>query len=272
MSVTMERPENLMVFLPQSSAIKLLGSKDDATQQAALLQGQAFLNAAPVTIWMNGEGPQLVPGAAATRSDQSSPAQAEVVPGGNAQPAAENASAVPSKPKDPPPAPPRDTSPEALSSLQSSNQTALEKLVKDLDPQVHFVKYAAPSFVAFRQGIYLELSLNTQIDQLGGGSRYKIAAIAFDEHIAHLVRPVLGYFKDDPQFDGISFSTTVHLSGKTQAAGKSQAVEYFFPFSALRCYERYDCTGQQLIDAGTVLLNGERIGLDLQAAEAETGH
>jgi hypothetical protein len=27
------------------------------------------------------------------------------------------------------------------------------------------------------------------------------------------------------------------------------------------------CTGQQLIDAGTVLINGERVGLDLQIAE-----
>jgi hypothetical protein len=47
----------------------------------------------------------------------------------------------------------------------------------------------------------------------------------------------------------------------------SQAVEFFFPFTALRCYERYDCTGQQLIDAGTVLINGERVSLDLQIAE-----
>ena len=44
-------------------------------------------------------------------------------------------------------------------------------------------------------------------------------------------------------------------------------MKFFFPFSALRCYERYDCTGQQLIDAGTVLINGERVSLDLQIAE-----
>ena len=274
MSVSMERPENLMVFLPQSSAIKVLGSKDDATQQAALLQGQAFLNAAPVTIWINGEGPQLTPGTPPgdSRSEQSTPAQAaaEVVQSGNAQPqaAAAGGSSAVSKPKDPLPVPPRDTSPDALSGLQSSNQELLGKLVKELEPQAHFVTYAAQSFVAFRQGIYLELSLNTTLPEPAGGSRYKIAAMAFDDHIAHLVRPVLGYFKDDPQFDGVSFSTTVHVAGKPSSASKSEAVEFFFPFSALRCYERYDCTGQQLIDAGTVLANGERIGLDLQGAEA----
>jgi hypothetical protein len=140
--------------------------------------------------------------------------------------------------------------------------------VKELDAQAHFVSYAAPTFVAFRQGIYLELSMNTNLPESAGGSRYKLAAVAFDDHVAHLVRPALAYFKDEPKFDGIGFSTTVHVAGKSAAASTSQAVEFFFPFSALRCYEKYDCTGQQLIDAGTVLVNGERVGLDLQVAEA----
>jgi hypothetical protein len=147
----------------------------------------------------------------------------------------------------------------------------LETMLKELDPQAHFVSYAAPSFVAFRQNIFLELSLNTPLNEAAAGSRYRLAAMAFDDHIAHLVRPVLGYFKadpkQDPKFDGIGFSTTVHVSGKNQPASGSEAVEFFFPLSALRCYESYDCTGQQLIDAGTVLINGERVSLDLQIAE-----
>ena len=44
-------------------------------------------------------------------------------------------------------------------------------------------------------------------------------------------------------------------------------MEFFFPLAALRCYESYDCTGQQLIDGGTVLINGERVSLDLEIAE-----
>jgi hypothetical protein len=94
-----------------------------------------------------------------------------------------------------------------------------------------------------------------------------LAALAFDNHVSHLIRPVLGYFKDDSQFDGIGFSTNLHLTGKAGASTSPEAVEFFFPFSALRCYEKYDCTGQQLIDAGTVLINGERVSLDLQIAE-----
>lgn len=95
--------------------------------------------------------------------------------------------------------------------------------------------------------------------------------MAFDDHIARLIHPVLGYFRPDPKedlkFDGIGFSTTVHVTGKNQPAPGSEAVEFLFPLTALRCYESYDRTGQQLIDAGTVLINGERVSLDLQIAE-----
>ena len=45
------------------------------------------------------------------------------------------------------------------------------------------------------------------------------------------------------------------------------AVEFIFPTTALLCYERFDCTGQQLINLAFVLINGERVSLDLQSAE-----
>jgi hypothetical protein len=275
MNVAMERPENLLVFLPQNAALKLLTAKDESGQQAALLEGQTLLNAQPVTIWLNGEGPRLAAGDVHTdapmESHNASQAGAEIVYGSDGRP--EQSTPVPSLPKpaipSPPPRLPRDTSPEALASLQAANKEVLSTMLKELDPQAHFVAYAAPNFVAFRQGIYLEFSLNSPLPESAAGSRYRMAAFAFDDHIAHLIRPVLGYFKDEPKFDGISFSTTLRLPGK--ASGGSEAVEFFFPFAALRCYEKYDCTGQQLIDAGTVLVNGERVGLDLQVAEGGSG-
>ena len=133
--------------------------------------------------------------------------------------------------------------------------------------------------IAFRKGAYLEFSVNTTLPA-AGGSRYKLAALAFDEHIAHLVRPMMAYFKGDLDFDGIAFSTTIHQDdkpGATQAANAAtaasaaqgnEAVEFFFPADASRCYESYDCTGQQLMDQGSVLINGERVSLDLQTAES----
>jgi len=94
-----------------------------------------------------------------------------------------------------------------------------------------------------------------------------MAAVAFDEHVSHVLRPMMAYFKGDLDFDGIAFSTTIHLQDKPAASQGSEAVEFFFPVEALRCYETFDCTGQQVIDQGSVLINGERVNLDLQMAE-----
>ena len=265
MGVSMERPENLMVFLPRSGAIKLLAAKDETSQQAALLQGEVFLNAQPISIWLNDK---VLPPAANDLPDDTSASTAS----GQAQTGTEVAATPsPLKPNEPPPSPPRDTSTQALAAVQLSNQPIVDQIVKELESQAHFVAYAPPRFVAFRQGIYLELSLNSNLPASAAGSRYKLAATAFDEHIAHLIRPLLGYFKDEKEFDGIGFSTNIHLSGKP-AVSASEAAEFFFPLSSLRCYEKYDCTGQQLLDAGTVLINGERVALDLQIAEGGSNH
>jgi hypothetical protein len=281
MGVGMEHPENLMIFLPQRAAIKLLGSADQTAQQAALLEGKALLNAQPVNIWLNGEEPPLP----ADRSSSSSSASgksssldagADVSQTDSApvQPGAFQPAMAPKPKETPAPVPlPRDTSPQALASLQASGQEIIGQMTKELDSQAHFVGYAPPRFVVFRQGIYMEVSLNTSLAETASASRYKLAALAFDEHIAHLLRPTLEYFKGEQNFDGVGFSTTVHLEGKTGAARvNSEAIEFFFPFSALRCYASYDCTGQQLVNEGTVLINGERVSLDLQIAEGGSSH
>jgi len=273
--VAVERPENLVVILPQDAAARLVNAADDTSRQAAVLQAEAFLNAKPATIWLNGEGPQLAQ--QAPPDDPSAAPQtstgAEIVHNGPQPPTDRIPSPVhlPTLKPAEPPKPPRDTSSEALASLQSTLKPILDTLVKELDPQARFVAYAPPSFIAFRNSVYLELSVNTTLAELPAASRYRLAALAFDDHISHLIRPVLGYFKDDSQFDGVAFSASLHLSGKPAANASSQAVEFFFPFPALRCNLHYDCTGQQLIDAGAVLINGERVSLDLQIAEGGNG-
>jgi hypothetical protein len=258
MGVSMQSPENFVVYLPQQAAIRLVAAKDETAQQSALLQAQSFVNAEPVTLWISGEGPQLPP--------QTEDAQKHEDAGKASADSPEKAKAE-SKPAAPAP-PPRDLSPAALSTLQTEKQAQIAELVKGLNEQAHFVSYTNPAFVAFREGIYLDLSITTNLPESAAGSRYKVAASAFDEHVSHLIRPALTYFKDEQAFDGIGFSTSVHISGKC-CTNFSEAVEYYFPFSALQCYAKYDCTGQQLIDAGTVLVNGERIGLELQSAESK---
>lgn len=101
-------------------------------------------------------------------------------------------------------------------------------MVKELETDAHFIVYAPPAFIAFRHQAYLELSVGTVLPE--GASRYKLAALAFDEHISPLIRRVLTYFPSDQNFDGISFSTTVHTPSRPGvAATKTLSVEFFFP-------------------------------------------
>jgi len=278
MGMPIERAENLMVYLPQSAAVKLVKAQTKLQQQVAMLESEVFLNANPFDILLTDEELPVANEITDTRQGSSAtatlPAIREISVDGNSkvQPIPATTPVAPDpKPVAPPPAAPtprRDTSPEALAALSSSIEGVNNELVKELEPQAHFIAYAPPAMIAFRHQVYLELSISTTLSEPPRTSRYKLAALAFDNHISPLIRRVLAHFAGDQAFDGISFSTTVHGSGK---AGTLQlaplSVELFFPLSTLRCYESYDCTGQQLIDAGAVLINGERVTLDLQLAE-----
>jgi len=265
LGMNMESPENLVLALPKDAAVRLVTAKNENDSQAALLDGQFFFNSEPFILYLSDRAAE-----AAAKKQEGSVA---AVNPSTVKPPAVSASAAnmhPSQPSvvlAPPAAPPRDTSPEALAKIQTSDQKLIDVVVKELDSQAHFVSYAPPVMVAFRKNAYLEFSLNTTLPTTTAGSRYKMAALAFDDHIAHVVRPMMAYFKGDLDFDGIAFSTTIHQQDKPAASQGSEAVEFFFPVEALRCYETFDCTGQQLIDQGSVLINGERVNLDLQMAE-----
>ena len=79
----------------------------------------------------------------------------------------------------------------------------------------------------------MQLSLITQLHESHEGARDQATALAFDDNIAHLIRPVLDYFKGGSTFDGIDFSASIHPPDKTEGA---IAAEYIFNFPPLRCY------------------------------------
>jgi hypothetical protein len=265
--VQTESPENIVLILPRASAEKLIAAKTPHEQQSALMEGQVFLDAKPFDLWLSEVPPS---GEQAARAEAASPNEQPATTSGSATGTAvtpATSSTALRFPADPP----RLTSPEALAGLQSGHQDLLARMTRELDSQAHFVSYAPPGFIAFHQGVYLQLSLTSTLDPASAGSQYKQAALAFDNHVAHLIRPVFSYFEKDSSFDGIDFSTSVRLASEG-GKGSSEAVEFIFPFSALRCYQQYDCTGQQLLNSGFILINGERVGLDLQPAESGAAH
>ncbi len=239
--VTTERAENVVLSIPRDAAILLVSASTAAERQSALQQAAMFVDSQPLALGPPRDSP------VAESAPPPPPVPVAVKPA-------------------PPPPPARDTSPDSLKALQAAWQDTLNRVVRDLDASARFVGYAPPSFINFRKGAYLQLSITTPLPATAAGSRYRLAALAFDEHIAHLIRPLMAYFKDDPNFDGIDFSTSIRLGGAAEAGG-SMAVEYVFSIAALRRYEQYDCTGQDLINSGFILINGERVGLDLQSAE-----
>jgi len=244
LGVSGEHAENVVLVIPKAAALRLIAAPDEPTQAMALEEGTLFINGEAATIWgrMTTDAP-TAPVAAPPPAQAPAPVPPAVV----VKPAPAPTVAAP------------EPTPEALKGLQTAYQETLDKMVRELDQTAHFVSYAPPVFVNFHKGIYLQLSIATTIQSPEPSSRYRAAALAFDEHIAHLIRPVLACFKEAPQFAGIDFSTTVKPAG--------QAVEYIFDMANLHCYAQFDCTGQQLINSGYVLINGERVTLDLEGAE-----
>jgi hypothetical protein len=282
MGMPIERLENLMVYFPQSAAVKLVAAQNNLALQGALLGADVFLNAKQLDIWLTDnqqvatiESESAAPETPKTTIPPTTVAVADksfaVIPQATNDAAIQPATKPTTAPAPPPQPPARDTSPQALATLQLSIQGASNHMLKELEPEAHFVTYAPPAFITFHHQVYLELSMTTILAEPPQTSRYKLAALAFDEHISPLIRRVLTYFPGDQNFDGISFSTTVR--GRTKPGvptAKPLAVEFFFPMESLRRYESYDCSGQQLINDGIVLINGERAGLDLELAQGSS--
>jgi hypothetical protein len=269
LKVDTEGPENLTLIIPRTMAERLAGAKDQETAQAALLESTVYINGELLTLWLSGDdAPADVKDHYLARRKPAEKKNTDddvVEPGtlvsSRLIPESDLLKQVREyKSK------PHQVSPEKLDQLQTASQAEVQRLLADLKEQANFVDYAPPAFIAFHDGAYLQLNINTQLERPAGSSQYRIAALAFDTHISHLLRSVLKYFPGHPQFDGIDFSTTVHQSGDYP----SEAVEFVVPFSAIECYAKYDCTGQELISRSIILINGERVTLDLQRAESDS--
>lgn len=263
LNVSTEAPENVVLILPREIAHKLVDAKTPEQQQAAVLDAEVYVDGKPLVLWLTGEEPQAAPkgydhskprqrkSASLTEPDPS-PVGFDLTSSDTpiVSPRLVSASATPV----------RIVTPETLRELDLRYADTIVRMMHDLDAQAHFIPYAQPGFIAFHQGAYLQVPIETELPAGTAGSQYRLAAMAFDQHIIHLVRASLTYFNNASSFDGIDFSTTV----KTPGSQSVQSVEYIFNFRAMECFAKYDCTGQQLLSAGIVLINGDRAGIDLQ--------
>src|SRR5215469_7683532 len=263
MGVREEQAENVTVIIPVPSAQKLVDAKKNDQKQSAVLESRIYLNGQPYALWVHeGSPPEDWQGRYASPINKK---PAETPTAAPNQPGASEATVSPNLLKATP-TPIRILTPETLAKMQRQNQNSIDRMVESLNKEAHFFPYAPPTFIGFRQGAYLQLSISTELDAPSGTSRYKQAALAFDDHVSHLIRPLLEFFPGEVDFDGVDLSSVIHLKNSND---KIQAVEFFFPIRMMRCFANYDCSGQQLINSGAVLINGERSELDLQFAEGK---
>jgi hypothetical protein len=248
--MTIDRFENATITLSRATAQKVAGSNDPALQLAALTEANISVDGRPLRL--NGK----VDAPAAVTDSQISPARPETPIAVGVAPSVERTARSQAAPV--------QKTDLHTSTLQTGDlQTGIEAMLKSLAEQAHFDPAAKPEVTRFRDAFYLRISVITSLPPDAAGSQYRLAALAFDRHVSHLIRPALPYFKSTTGLDGIAFRATVSAGENS----RSEVVEFFFPLTELQRYDRYDITGQQLINAGFVLINGERVGLDLQAAE-----
>jgi hypothetical protein len=168
------------------------------------------------------------------------------------------------------PAPPPAASPADAGALQAKYQSDLDSLSKEGCARFHFVEYAKPEFVMFRNKIYLSLTLKNPAPfdfDKDRTSIYKRAAQSFDLFLAPALKPLLAKVPADPQLAGLDVTVLVEAVSPLGTSPKSEALEFLCPIQLMRRFAEAEITNQELIDQSVVLVNGVRIALNLQQVE-----
>jgi len=201
------------------------------------------------------------------KSNQSAPtvsSPALVAPAGSAPTSADPVSLAPT-PADPLPAAPHFV-PADADRLNEKYQAQLASMAKEGAAKFHFLDYAPPTFMIFRDQIALQMTLRNSI-QFGPakGSIYKRAAQSFDLFLAPQLKDLSDRISSDLEFQLFDFSVLNKLS--PGAKGTSEAIEFICPRTALKQFVNAEITNQQLLDQSAILVNGVRIALNLQLVE-----
>lgn len=152
-----------------------------------------------------------------------------------------------------------------VDALQNKLQLQLDALGKEGAAKFHFVAYAPPSLVLFRDQIYFQLTLrNPAPFDKNVTSIYKRAAQSFDLFLAPLLKDLLTRIPATPEISGLDITVLDQFASNTSS---SEALEYICPLPSLHQFVDYTITNQDLINQSVVLVNGVRIALNLQQVE-----
>jgi len=285
-----EGKEILVVVLDRDDAWALARASTDSTRQEILNRSKVYVSGTDFGLSLTERDPLNVqalprsvpakPDATSTarsstlvtrssllKSNHSQPSVSPLVPAPAADPAPASPNPVlPSlKPADPSPASAPST-PADAERLNEKLHAQLAALAKEGATKFHFVDYAPPTFMVFRNQIALQMTLRNSI-QFGPvkGSIYKRAAQSFDLFLAPQLKDLSDRISPDLEFQLFDFSVLNKLS--TSAKGTSEAIEFICPQTAIKQFVNAEITNQQLLDQSIILINGVRIALNLQLVE-----
>jgi len=287
-SYDFEGKENLVLVLDRIDAWALSGAITDPVRQEILNRNKIYVSGTDFGLSLTERDPlnvQALPRSIPARPDATSTARSSTLVtrspllnlnhplpavspavAAPADPVPANANPSPSSPKDsdPPPLPP--SAPADADRLNEKYQAQLASLAKLGAAKFHFVDYAPPTFMVFRDQIALQMTLRNSL-QFGPakGSIYKRAAQSFDLFLAPQLKDLSDRISPDVEFQFFDFSVLNKLSPGPK--GTSEAIEFICPRVAVKQFVNAEITNQQLLDQSIILVNGVRIALNLQLVE-----
>jgi hypothetical protein len=153
-----------------------------------------------------------------------------------------------------------------LDKIQAKYQTQLDSLAKEGESRFHFVNYAPPSFISFRERIYLQLTVrNPNSFDKDQTSIYRRSARTFDLFLAPMLKDIISKVPSAQEFAGLDVTVLTQFAPNNSSS--SEAIEFVCPYPALVQFIAYQITNQDFIDESVVLVNGVRIALNLQQVE-----
>ncbi|HYM13842.1 MAG TPA: hypothetical protein VEU62_24095 [Bryobacterales bacterium] len=276
-----EGKEILVVVLGREDASTYLEAQQNSQRQEILDRSEIYLNGKPYGLTLGERDPFPVSKGGDARV-KTAFKPAPVTPDSPLRTPLVSHNLLPGSPPPAPPAPgtvlpaPPTRVPAPVSvaaqadagALQTKYQSVLDGLNKEGSARFHFVGYARPEFVIFRNQIYLQMTLkNPAVFDPDRTSIYKRAAQSFDLFLAPALKPLLAKVPVDPQFAGLDITVLVQVSSPAGGSPASEALEFLCPAPLARRFADAEITNQELIDQSIVLVNGVRIALNLQQVE-----
>ena len=265
-----EGQENLVIVFEKTDGLRYPGLSEDAAQQTILNHSEIYLNGEPFGLALKSSTPFEVDALVHRPTGKSSSPDLAVRPEAAPKdipslPANAGSQSTPAKT-----AVPVAGSTAAkvnTDALREKYQAELESLGREGAAKFHFVEYAPPSFVIFRDRAALQATLrNPEPFDKDASSIYKRAARSFDLFLAPQLRWIISKIPDIPELGALDISIVNELTS-ARADKSSEAIEFILPLNDARRFAAAEITNQDLIDRSVVLVNGARIALNLAQVE-----